>query len=83
MEVLVCLPVEGSGGYYIVPGSIKKTCADCFAAVYVAPSGQQILEGKLVLCLPCGAQRIKADPDPKFRIAEGVKEEVDEWKRRN
>lgn len=83
MEVLVCMTVEGSEGFYIVPGSIEENCNDCGARVYVAPSGQQILEGKLVLCLPCGVQRIKADPEPIFRIPGGAKEEFAEWKRRN
>jgi len=66
--IIVAVPVEVSQRGEIVTGSTKARCADCDAAVWVAPSSQIMMRRQTckVLCIPCGLGAIEEDPDPEF-----------------
>lgn len=64
-DYLVAARVEP--GVHEVPGSKRMRCDECHHEVTVAPSGQRRLEkwgpGVKVLCVPCGLQGMREDPD--------------------
>ena len=69
--IIVAVPVGVSQRGEIVTGSTKARCADCDAAVWVAPSSQIMMrrlpdEACKVLCLGCARVTIEADPEPEF-----------------
>lgn len=62
-DTLICSAWEGER----VRGSVKLRCADCDAAIAVAPTGQaRLAKGDIeAVCIPCGQVRIVNDPEPK------------------
>jgi DNA-directed RNA polymerase subunit RPC12/RpoP len=77
-KVLICLPVEGPPGRYIVPGSVEANCCDCGVRVYVAPSGRKLQEsGKcIIVCTKCGLRRLEQEKEPKFEVVPGQDKEI-------
>jgi len=81
----MCLPVEGDLDRYIVPGSVVAKCADCGAAVYVAPSGQKLRGATdvIAVCMKCGLARLEMEKEPKFKLVPGQEWEIEAWRRRH
>lgn len=83
MDVLMCEPVEGQSGRYIVPDSIESTCQDCGTRVHIAPSSQKVMDQMIVVCLTCGLARLQSNPSPELGTIEGVAEEIRTYRKRN
>lgn len=70
-----------------LPGSLEGRCSDCSSSVWIAPSGQELMdeaeEGVVVVCVSCGLERMAADPAPQMlplTIAQRL--ELEAWRRR-
>lgn len=65
-DTLICAPVYDFARDKRAQGSIVESCAECERQVWIAPSGQAMIaeKGLRVLCIPCGFEAIKADPEP-------------------
>jgi hypothetical protein len=65
---VICAPTKGNPEEAQIEGSVQRACRQCGAPVWVAPSGQRMLErlGELghIYCVPCGVAALEADPDP-------------------
>lgn len=86
VTILICLPVEGDPGRYIVPGGLQHECNDCGIKVWVAPSGQQLIREKatIVVCERCALVRMNKEPDPLVIVITGKQvEEIKAWRGRN
>ena len=83
-KVLICLPVEGPPGRYIVPGSVEANCCDCGVRVYVAPSGRKLQESGncIIVCTKCGLRRLEQAKEPKFEMVPGQDKEIRDWQKR-
>jgi len=84
VTILMCLPVKGDPGRYIVPGSVQHECKDCGTEVWVAPSGQQLMRERatMVVCPNCALVRINKEPGP-LEITGNQVEEIVAWRKRN
>lgn len=65
--VIGCVRVDGNP--LVALGSVKRSCADCGAAVWVAPTGVEIIKSKgaVPVCVPCIRRRIEADGKPELQ----------------
>lgn len=74
-DILVCAPVSPGAG--TVRGSITSACSSCGSAVWVAPSGQKIMDSMDVLCIPCAMVEMAASDEPiEHKIAPGAIDEL-------
>jgi len=82
--IVMCLPVEGDPGRYIVPGSVQYNCNDCDTEVWVAPSGQRLIRerGATIVCMNCAQVRLDKEPGT-LEITGDQVEEIKVWKKRN
>jgi hypothetical protein len=78
-DTLICARVIDRRRDRRALGSVVERCAECRHQVWVAPSGQALLDDKqpTVLCIPCGTTAIAADPEPTFApISDAQKAEI-------
>ena len=80
--VLICEPVNGDPGRYIVPGCTKTKCADCGREIYLFPSSQKLTDA-VAVCMPCGLSRVDSDPEPRVEMVPGQAEEINTYHKRN
>lgn len=80
--VLICEPVDGDPGRYIVPGGTKTKCADCGREIYLSPSSQKLTDA-VTVCMPCGLSRVNGDPEPRVEMVPGQAEEINAYHKRN
>lgn len=74
-HLLVCAPAGDEKAY--IKGSVTAECELCLGRVWVAPSGQRIMEGMMVVCIPCGLATIEQSDEPvDHRIAPGGIDEL-------
>ena len=81
-RVLICEPVNGDPGRYIVPGCVKSKCADCGREIYLSPSSQKLID-PVTVCMPCGLERVSGDPEPRVELVPGQVEEINTYFKRN
>jgi hypothetical protein len=62
--ILGCVRVADAG--VVALDSVQRDCGDCGAALWVAPSGVEILEqpGAIPVCGECMSRRMHAKPEP-------------------
>jgi hypothetical protein len=78
-QILVCGPTTGAK----LPGASKGHCIHCGAAVWIAPSGQQILRDNPGMRIVCMAEIDKLiDPEFKPPTMKQMRE-IEDWLRRN
>jgi hypothetical protein len=75
--ILVCVPVTDYDAL-VALGSVKRTCASCGTAVWVAPSGVDLIaeKGAVVSCLSCVEKSLEPEdelaPLSQRQIAEAI-----------
>lgn len=84
VTIIMCLPVQGDPGRYIVPGSVQHQCEDCGTEVWVAPSGQELIRERAatIVCMNCARVRVNKKPGPLEITGQHV-EEIKAWRKRN
>ena len=84
VTILICLPVEGHSGRYVVPGSVQHQCKDCGTKVWVASSGHDLISERAatVVCMNCAQVRLNKESG-SLEITGKQVEEIKAWKKRN
>lgn len=64
-DVIACVRVDSNG--VVTLGSVQRSCTDCGAAIWVAPTGLEIIKdkGAVPVCLACLGKRVEADGSPE------------------
>lgn len=81
VKFLLCWPTAWSRSK--VPGSIVDYCERCKQPVNLSPSSQAVMDQIMVLCIPCGNQEVKANPDGgELRLMPGQLAEIERTMRK-